>query len=120
MGSQNDKAEIFRRFIEKECLEIVRELLKDGKVPQKRVQEIAKYVLSVIKPEMSLDELYKVVIKFDDNYPELTPVVFKVMKEYEEKHEKKAIELVSDLVRQKKFDKAQDMVKRVLEFKSIQ
>jgi len=118
--NNNDKRAVFRQFIEKECLEIVRKLLKDNKVSKKRIQEIAKYVLSVVKPEMTMDQLYKAVVKFDDNYPELTPVVFNVMKEYEEKHEKKAVELVGKLVREKKFDQAQDMVKRVLEFKAVQ
>jgi len=40
-----------------------------------------------------------------------------VMREYEQKYEKKALEQVSLLIKSKQFDQAQDMVKKVLAFK---
>lgn len=107
----------FRKFIEVEVLKIIEQLAVAGATPKERVQEIAQTTLDTIKPEMTLEELYQSAVKLDDKYSELSPVVYKVMKEYEEKYEKKAIEYVSHLIKNGKYNQAQDVVKKVLMFK---
>ncbi len=116
--SAQDKAEKFRRFIETEVLKIIKQLIAEGKTKQDVLQAIARKTLELIKPGMSLDELYSNAVKLDDDFPQLAPVVFKIMKEYEEKYEKKAIEQVSELVRNGQYDQAQEMIKKVLAFKA--
>lgn len=73
--------------------------------------------LDLITPGMSVEELYLSGVKLDNHDPELAPVVYKIMKIYEEKFEKKAIEQVSAMVKNKQFGQAQDLVKKVLQFK---
>ena len=60
---------------------------------------------------MTVEELYLSGVKLDDHDPGLAPVVYKIMKIYEEKFEKKAIAQVSVMVKNKQFGQAQDLVK---------
>lgn len=110
------KTEEFRKFIEVEVLKIIKDLAEKG-TPQEKIQEIAKLTLELIQPMMSLEELYLNAVKLDDRHPELAPIVFAVMKEYEEKYEKKALDQVSQLIKEGQYDQAQNMVKKVLQFK---
>lgn len=111
------RADEFRKFIEVETLKIIKKLAEEGKTTKERIQEIARRTIELIKPGMSLEELYQNAVKLDDNFSELAPVVYVVMKFYEEKYEKKALEEVTRLVRQRQFERAGEMVKKVLQFK---
>lgn len=110
-------ADEFRKFIEVEVLKIIKGLAERGDTPQEKIQAIAQQTLELIKPEMNIEQLYQNAVKLDDQYTELAPVVFQVMKEYEQTYEKRALSEVSNLVHSGKFDEAQDMVKKVLKFK---
>lgn len=107
----------FRKMIEVEVLKIIKDLAEKGQTPQERIQEIAELTLNLIKPGMNLEDLYSNAVKLDDRHSELAPVVFKVMKEYEEVYEKNALTNVRELVKSGDYDQAQDMVKKVLKFK---
>ena len=111
------KAEEFRKMIEVEVLKIIKDLAEKGQAPKERIQELAQLTLDLIKPGMLLEELYNNAVKLDDRHSELAPVVFKVMKEYEEVYEKNALTHVRQLVKSGHYEKAQDMVKKVLKFK---
>lgn len=110
-------SEEFRKFIEVEVLKIIKDLAENGQTPQEKIQSIARLTLDLIQPGMTLEQLYQNAVKLDDRNPELAPVVFMVMKEYEEKYERKALEQVSQLVKSGQYDEAQNMVKKVLQFK---
>ena len=111
------QAEELREFIEREVLIIIKDLAKVEGMTKEKIQSIARRTLELIRPGMNLEELYSNAVKLDDNYMELAPVVVKVMREYEQKYEKKALEQVTQLIKSKQFDQAQEMVKKVLAFK---
>lgn len=111
------QAEEFRKYIEIETLKIIKKLAEEGKTEKEKIQAIAQRTLELIKPGMTIEELYRNAVKLDDNFSELAPLVYVIMKQYEEKYEKKALEQVSQLVRAKQYDQAQEMVKKVLQFK---
>ncbi len=117
--SPANRSEEFRKFIEVEVLKIIQTLAEAGATPKERVQQIAQTTLDLIKPEMTLEQMYVNAVKLDDTYSELAPVVSKLMREYEEKYEKKALAVVSELIKNGKYDQAQDMVKKVLLFKIV-
>lgn len=112
-------AEEFRKYIEVEVLRIIKDLAEKGQTPKERIQEIARLTLTLIHPGMSLQELYQNAVKIDDQHSELCPVVFRIMKEYEEKYSQKAIAGVSNLIKQGKYTEAHELVKKVLEFKMV-
>lgn len=117
--SDLEKADKFRLFIEIEVIKILREIsLKEGEQDQK-IRDIARTVTDLIKPMMTLEELYQSAVKLDDKHPEMALLVFKIMKEYEERYERKALENVSQLVKSGRYDEAQNLVKKVLEFKTV-
>lgn len=113
----NQRAKEFRLFIEKEVLALINNLCSRPNVDEERIRSIARLTMNLIKPGLTLNQLYQNAVKLDDQFLEMAPVVFKIMKEYEEKYEKKALTVVSQLVRQGQYDQAQTMVKKVLQFK---
>ena len=107
----------FRKFIEYEAATLIISLLEKGSVDEDKAGKLSQITLDLIIPGMTVEELYLNGVKLDDHDPELAPVVYKIMKIYEEKFEKKAIEQVSVMVKNKQFGQAQDLVKKVLRFK---
>lgn len=115
---ENDqKVEEFREYIEKEVLSIIKDLSSKGQTPLDRIQAIAKLTLELVKPGMTFEQLYRNAVTLDDQYSELAPVVVKLMHEYEIKYHKKALENVSELIKSGKYEDAQNMVKKVLQYK---
>ncbi len=110
-------ADEFRKFIEVEVLRVIKDLAEKNDTPEERIRMIAQHALDLIKPNMTIQELYKNAVRLDDQYPELAPVVFKIMHEYEENHGKKTLTEVQGLVKKGNYDEAQDLVKKLLEFK---
>lgn len=111
------QAEELRQFIEKKVLELIKNLAEQKGTTKEKVQSIAKRTIELIRPGMKLEELYQNAVKLDDNLSELAPIVVIVMREYEQKYEKKALDHVRQLIKNNQFDQAQDMVKKVLAFK---
>jgi len=111
------QAEEFRKFIEVEVLKIIKTLAEKAETPQEKIQEIAKTALGLIRPGMGIEELYQNAVKLDDRCTELAPVVSKIMLEYEQKYEMKAVGQVSNLIKLGKYVDAQNLVKKVLLFK---
>ncbi|PIU37120.1 hypothetical protein CO005_01155 [Candidatus Roizmanbacteria bacterium CG_4_8_14_3_um_filter_34_9] len=111
------QAEELRQFIEKEVLKVIDEMTKREDTTKEKIQGIAKITIELIKPGMKLDELYQNAVKLDDNCSELGPIVVLIMREYEEKYAKKALTQVSQLIKNKKYDEAQNVVKKILQYK---
>ena len=107
----------FRNFIEKEAMQTILSLLEKGTIDEDKAGKLSQLTLDLIVPGMTVEELYLNGVKLDDNNSEMAPVVYKIMKIYEEKFEKKAIEQVSAMVKNKQFGQAEDLVKKVLQFK---
>jgi hypothetical protein len=114
----NNSAEEFRKYIESEVLLIIRQLANSKTTTSDRVKEMARETLLLIRPNMSLEDLYANAVKLDDKFTELAPIVFKIMKKYEDEYSMKAISSVSALIKSGRYDDAQNMVKKVLLFKS--
>jgi len=108
----------FRQFIEREVLKVIKTLAEGGKTSKERIQEIAKHTLNLIIPGLTLEQLYQNSCKLDDAFAELAPVVYQVMRYYEQRYEKKALEQVSILIKSGKFEDAQNIIKKVLLFKT--
>lgn len=117
--SDFDRAEAFRKFIEIKVLEVLKDVVQKERENSETIKQLAQRCLDLIKPGMTLEELYKNAVQLDDRHPELAPVVVSIMQEYEQRYEKRALDEVSKLVKAKKFDEAQSMVKKVLEFKRL-
>lgn len=113
------KAEEFRTYIETEVLKIIRQLAENKTTSADRIKEMARETLLLIKPNMPLEDIYTNAIKLNNRFPEFAPLVFTIMKKYEEEYSMKAINSVSALIKNGRYDDAQDMVKKVLLYKSI-
>lgn len=115
--TDENHAEKFRKWIEFESLEIIKAKLAQSDIPEDRIQALAQRVLDVIHPGMSMEELFEKAITLNEGYPEYDQLVVKLMKEYEMKYQQKAVTTVQQMIRQGNYDAAQDVVKKILEFK---
>ena len=115
--NSEEHAEAFRKWVEFQALEVIKEVSKKSDVTEKHIQDMAEKVLSLIKPDMDLEELFHNAIKLNEGFPEYDYLVVKLMKEYEQKYNKRAVEEVEHLVKSGQYDQAQDIIKKILEFK---
>lgn len=113
----NKQADEFRRFIETEVLKILKKLSDNPDFSAGTLEQIAGLTLELVRPGMTIEELYRNAVKLDDRNPELAPVVQAIMATYEKHYEGKVLAEVSNLIKSGKYDDAQDMVKKVLEYK---
>jgi len=112
-------ADEFRKFIEVEVLKAIKVVAEKLGTTQEKIQAMAQLALDLIKPAMNIDELYQNAVKLDDGYSEFAPVVFVIMKAYEQKYQKKALDQVTQLIRVGAYEDAQAVVKKVLLYKAI-
>jgi hypothetical protein len=117
MQQQSAQSEAFRKWLELQSLQIIKDAAAKNDMTEKRIQDMANLVLELIQPGMDLETLFHNALKLNDEYPEFDKISIKLIKEYEEKYGKKAIDEVSTMVRQGQLDEAQNTVKKVLEFK---
>jgi len=110
-------AEDFRKMIQIEVLRVIKDLAHQRKMPKSKIRDISRLTLDLIKPGMTIDKMYVNAAKLDDKFSELAPVVLIIMKEYEEKYERKALDGVSSLIKTGHYNEAEEMVKKVLTFK---
>lgn len=103
-----------RQDIELKVVELIKEKLADGTMTEERAQEISQTVLDLLKPGMSLEELYKAVPKLDDRFQELAPVVLPYIRDYEERIVKDAQNKVQHFIKQGEFDAAVDLAQRAV------
>ena len=113
------QAQELRELVEREVLVVIKKLSEVEGTTKEQIQGIARRTLELIRPGMKIDELYQNIVKLDDNHPELAPVVMTIMREYEEKYAKKALTQVSQLVKNHNFDEAENVIKKVLQYKIV-
>jgi len=117
--NEANEAEAFRKWIELEVLKIMKQQVNNSDVSQERIQAMANRTLDMVQPGMTVQQLFQKAILLNDGYPEFDSLTVKLIKEYEHKFKKKAVEQVAELVKSGDLDEAQDIVKRVLEFKMM-
>jgi len=95
-----------RQHIELQVVELIKAKLANGTMTEERSQEISKIVLDTLVPGMSMEELYKAIMKIDDAASELSSIVAPFANQYEEGITKKATAQVSEYIKEGKYDAA--------------
>lgn len=103
-----------RQQIELKVVELIKDKLADGTMSEERSQAMAQHVLNYIKPGMSFEELYRIVPKLDDTFPELAGVVLPIVRDYEHHVVRQAEDGVRSLIRQGQYDAATKLAKNVI------
>lgn len=104
--------EEYRKKIELEILQIIKDNLKARQMDENRAKEIATYILNSLHPHMTFNQIHDLVQNFDDHFSELIPVVLEVSRDYEEKVKNAVVNHVGILLRQGKIDEANVLLKR--------
>ena len=104
--------EDYRKKIELEILQIIEGKLKSRQMDAVRAREIARYILSSLRPNLGLNQIYKIVQNFDDHFSELIPIVLEVSNDYDERVKKAVVEHVGILLKQGKIEVANILLKK--------
>lgn len=105
-------AEELRKKIEKDILVIIEEKLTNGQMDVERAQSIARMVLDLLHPPLTLEEIYQVAPSLDDEFTELTSAVLPVLEEHEDRLRQVVAEHAERLIRSGKFKEAGDLLKK--------
>lgn len=105
-------SEEYRKKIESEILQIIRDRLESNQMNASRAREIAQHILTTLHPHMTLNQIYSVVQNFDNHFAELVPVVLEVSKDYDEKVKKAVVNHVSILLKKGQIDEANLLLKK--------
>lgn len=104
----------YRKETEKKILEIIEDKLKSGQMNAARAREIARYILQILHPPLTLDDIYIKVQDFDKHFPELLPAMLPVVTDYEEKIKAIVTEHAQKLIKENKIEEADTLLKQAL------
>lgn len=104
--------EEYRKKIEEEILEIMRNKLIEEKIDANRAIEIAKYIVSTLHPHMTLEQIHQVSKDFDKHFSELMPIVTEIQRDYDHKVKEAVTHHVSRLLKNNKIDEANSLLKK--------
>lgn len=103
-----------RQQLELQIVELIKAKLADGSLTEERAQQISQIVLDTIRPGMSFEELYKAIPRLDDTAQEISPVILPFLKQYEENVNKKALDQITNLIKQGQYDAASQLGRDVV------
>ena len=102
-----------RKEIELKVVELLKKKLSDGSMTEERSKIISQTVLDLLKPGMTLTDLYKAIMQLDDTCQELSPIVLPFARQYEEMIAQKATSQVQNYIRTGQYDAAVSLAKKV-------
>ncbi len=90
---------------------IVKELLKrlsNESIDSQRVSDIASYTINIIPENLNEQSMKLLIPKLDDKYSELAPIVYKYLKDQENKQKQDAV--IKKMERLIKFGKIEEAI----------
>lgn len=106
--------EEYRKKIELEILQVIEDNLQTRQMDANRAKEIARHILSSLRPHMTLNQIHDVVQKFGDHFSELVPIVLEVSRDYEERVKNAVVNHVGVLLKQGKIEEANVLLKKAV------
>ncbi|MEK7578094.1 MAG: hypothetical protein AAB492_05835 [Patescibacteria group bacterium] len=103
-----------RERIESQVVDLIKLKVENEEMTEERAQQLAQRVLELLKPGMSLEDLYKALPKLDDNFSEASPIIVPYLRDYEDGVTKKAAIQVRDLIISGNYKEAQELADRVI------
>lgn len=97
--------------VEREIAELLLDKLEHQGLTLERASQIAKFVLQTLPENLSEGQVKELIPKLDDQFFELADVVYKHMKEYEDKYKESVLQEVNELMKHEYFDQANKLMK---------
>src|SRR3990167_10950704 len=102
----------FAEYIFAKIVDVFADLVKKKNITKKRAEEIAQKTLDAIQENLSIEQLFQNSIVLVNQFSELSPLSISILKEYEQKFNKKTIDSVRQLITKGDFNQAEDLVKK--------
>ncbi len=117
MTDTQDPVEI-KNTIQSKIVDLITAKLESGHMTQERAKEIAQMILDKLSGELSLEELFRIIPKLDDQFEELGAVIVPVMMDYEKKMREEINTKIDTHLQQKNFDEVLRLAKQAIEHES--
>lgn len=103
--------------VEQEIANLLIDKLEDQEITPEHASQIAKIVVSSIPTQMTDQQMMDVIPTLDDKFTELASIVYKHLKDYEEKFKPQVEATVNELVKQGEFQKASELMQQYFQNK---
>lgn len=104
--------EAYRKKLEWDILEIIKEKLVNGEMDAERAQAIARMILDKLHPPLTLEQIHAIAPTLDDQFAELAKAVLPVMHDHEEETKQIVSKHAEELIASGKFDEALSVLKQ--------
>ncbi|MBD3362479.1 hypothetical protein GF362_02060 [Candidatus Dojkabacteria bacterium] len=109
-------ASALREKVQQDIVNIITKKLEAGEMTEERAKAIAKLTLEKLPEGLTYEQLMKIIPTLDDEFEELRVAVYPIIQEYQQKISKKVESTISDLMQQKKYEDALNLVKKAINF----
>ena len=103
--------------LEREIAELLLNKLEHLEITPKRASQIARFVLNTLPDGMTNKDTQRLLPELDDEFFELSEIVYKHMSEYEEKYKSLVLDEASSLVKHGRLEEASDLMRKYFEEK---
>ncbi len=108
-------SEEYRKKLERDILVIIEQKLKNGQMDAVRAKDIARLVLTVLHPPLTLEQIFKIAPTLDEHFSELALAVLPIKQDEEERLRITVTEHTQRLIKLGKLDEASAVLKQALE-----
>lgn len=98
--------EEYRKKLEWDILEIIKEKLMAGEMDSERAKAIARMLLDKLHPPLTLEQIYNIAPTLDDHFTELAKAVLPVMRDHEKEVKNIVAAHAEKLIASRKVDEA--------------
>ena len=103
--------------VEQEIVNLLLDKLEAEQIIPEHARTIAKFVVKTIPHEMTDQQMLQIIPRLDDEFFELATIVYKHLREYEKKFKKQVVHVVKNLMKQGRFQEAQELMNKYFQRK---
>jgi len=103
--------------LEKEIALLLLDKLEDLEITPERAAQIARFILHSLPDGINDEQISAIIPKLDDTFTELSGIVHQHLVCYEQKNKEITLDNVRELMQQKNFQQASELMKKYLEKK---
>ena len=98
--------------VEKEIAQLLLEKLEHFDISLERASQIARFVLNTLPADLTDNQVRQIIPSLDDEFFELSEIVYKHMKDYEEEYKPFVLSEVRELIKHHHFEEANQLMKK--------
>lgn len=104
--------------VEQEIANLLLDRLESQQITPEHAAQIAKFVVRTIPQQLTDQQMLEIIPKLDDEFTELASVVYKHLKDYDQKNQQQVVNKVEDLIKEQKLEQAYQLMQQYFQEKT--